>query len=88
MASRNLLDLTGLVLWEVRCKVLLMPTLLNVQRDSHPFWLFHGNRLTAGCEAHTDFDDESICMLADNVWNEVVTIHRLQEVLQMLSPYM
>jgi hypothetical protein len=45
----------------------------------------HGNRCAAGCEAHTNFADESVCLTADNVRNEVVTIHRLQEVLRMLS---
>jgi hypothetical protein len=34
--------------------------------------------------AHANFDDESICLLADNIQNEVVTIHRSQ-VLKMLS---
>jgi hypothetical protein len=87
MASRNFLDLTGLVLWEVRCMVFLMPALLNVQKDCHLYWLFRSNQLIAGCEAHTDFDGESICVLAENVWNEVLTIHRSQEVSQMQSPY-
>jgi hypothetical protein len=36
---------------------------------------------------HTKFADESICLLADNIWNEVVTIHRPQMVLKMLSLY-
>jgi hypothetical protein len=31
---------------------------------------------TAGREAHTNFVDESICLLADNFLNEVVKIHR------------
>jgi hypothetical protein len=30
-------------------------------------------------------EDESACLMADNVWNEGVTIHRPQEVLTMLS---
>jgi hypothetical protein len=47
----------------------------------------HGDRCTAGCEAHTNFADESACLTADNVRNEVVTIHRSQEVLKMLSLY-
>jgi hypothetical protein len=47
----------------------------------------HGDRCTAGCEAHTNFADESACLLADNVRNDVVTIHRSQEVLKMLSLY-
>jgi hypothetical protein len=33
-----------------------------------------------------NFADESVCPLADNVQNEVVTIHISQEVLTMLSP--
>jgi hypothetical protein len=48
----------------------------------------HDNRQTAGCGAHTNFGDESICLLADKVQNEVVTIHRSQEVLEMLYLYM
>jgi hypothetical protein len=46
----------------------------------------HGDRCTAGCEAHTNFADESICLLVGNVRNEVVTVHRSQ-VLKMLSLY-
>jgi hypothetical protein len=34
---------------------------------------------------HTNFADESACLTADNVRNEVVTIHKSQEVLEMLS---
>jgi hypothetical protein len=37
--------------------------------------------------ARTNFADESVCLLPDNVRNEVVTIHRSQEVLKMLSLY-
>jgi hypothetical protein len=29
------------------------------------------NRCTDGCEIYTNFANESICLLADNVWNEV-----------------
>jgi hypothetical protein len=47
----------------------------------------HGDRCTAGCGAHTNFADESACLKADNVRNEVVTIHRSQEMLKMLSLY-
>jgi hypothetical protein len=43
----------------------------------------HGDRFIAGCESHTNFADES----AFPVRNEVVTIHRPQEVLKMLSLY-
>jgi hypothetical protein len=39
----------------------------------------------AACrEAHTNFADESACLTADNVRNEVVTIRRSQEVLKIL----
>jgi hypothetical protein len=34
--------------------------------------------ITSGCEAHTNFADESICLLTDDVRNEVGTIHRSQ----------
>jgi hypothetical protein len=34
----------------------------------------HGDRCTAGREAHANISDES----ADNIWNEIVTIHRSQ----------
>jgi hypothetical protein len=47
----------------------------------------HGDRCTAGCEAHTNFRDESGCLTADNVRNEVVKIHRSQQALKMLSLY-
>jgi hypothetical protein len=39
------------------------------------------------CEAHTNFANESACLTADNVQNEVITIHRSQEVLKLLSLY-
>jgi hypothetical protein len=32
-----------------------------------------------------NFANESACLMADNIWNEVATIHRSQEVLKMLS---
>jgi hypothetical protein len=48
--------------------------------------VLHGDWCTANCEAHTNF--ESICLWANNVQNEVVTIHTSQEVLKMLSLYM
>jgi hypothetical protein len=48
----------------------------------------HGDWCTVSCEVHTNFADESIRLLADDVRNEVVTIHRSQEVLKMLSSYM
>jgi hypothetical protein len=33
------------------------------------FSLFRALRFTSRCEAHTNFADESICLMADNVWN-------------------
>jgi hypothetical protein len=30
----------------------------------------HNDRCIAGCEAHTNFSDESVCLAADNVRNE------------------
>jgi hypothetical protein len=39
-------------------------------------------------EGHTNFADESACLIVDNIQNKVVTIHRSQEVLKMLSLYM
>jgi hypothetical protein len=45
----------------------------------------HGDRCTAGCEAHANFAYESACLMADNIQNKVVTIHRSQEMLKMLS---
>jgi hypothetical protein len=29
----------------------------------------HGEWSTAGCKAHTNFADESVCLMANNVWN-------------------
>jgi hypothetical protein len=47
----------------------------------------HGDRCITGCEAHTNLADESACQMADNVRNDVVTIHRSPEMLNMLAPY-
>jgi hypothetical protein len=41
-----------------------------------------------GCEVHTNFADESVSLTADNIQNEVVIIHRPQEVLKILPFYM
>jgi hypothetical protein len=43
----------------------------------------HSDRGAACREVHTNFADESACLMAYNVRNEVVTIHRSQEVLKM-----
>jgi hypothetical protein len=48
----------------------------------------HGDRCTTSCKAQTNFASESACLMANNGQNEVVTIHRSQEVLKMLSLYM
>jgi hypothetical protein len=42
---------------------------------------------TTGCEADTNFANESIYLLVDNIWNEVGTIQRAQGVLKMLFLY-
>jgi hypothetical protein len=47
--------------------------------------VLHGDWCTTGCEVRMNFADESICLFTNNVQNEVVTIHRSQEVLKMLS---
>jgi hypothetical protein len=39
-------------------------------------------------EATMNFSTESISLMADNVWNEAVTLHRSQKVLKVLSLYM
>jgi hypothetical protein len=64
----------------------------NYMEDFHFVDRFHGSalhddRCTAGCGTHTNFADESACLTADNVRNEVVRIHRSQGVLNMLSLY-
>jgi hypothetical protein len=48
----------------------------------------HGSQCTAGCEVYTNIANELACLTGDNVWNEVVTIYRSQEVLKMLCLYM
>jgi hypothetical protein len=47
----------------------------------------HGDRFTAGCEAHTNLADKSGCLTADNFRNKLVTIHRSQEVLKIVPLY-
>jgi hypothetical protein len=47
----------------------------------------HGDRGAACREAPMNFADESARMMADNVRNEVVTIHRQQTVLKMFFLY-
>jgi hypothetical protein len=43
------------------------------------------NRCTAGRKAHANIVDESTCLMANDIHNEVVTIHRSQEVMKMPS---
>jgi hypothetical protein len=45
-----------------------------VQEGSYICWpvygcALHGDRCTADCEAHANFANESVCLIADNVWN-------------------
>jgi hypothetical protein len=49
--------------------------------------VLHDDWSTTGCEAHTNFAKESACLRVINIPNEVVTIHRSQEVLKILSLY-
>jgi hypothetical protein len=49
--------------------VLIQRVLFNSVDRFHGSTL-HGDRCTAGCEAHTNYADESVCLMADNVWNE------------------
>jgi hypothetical protein len=58
----------------------------HIEGDSCLHWPVHGSAFdgshcTTCCEADMNFANESVCLLADNVQN-VVTIHRSQEVLQ------
>jgi hypothetical protein len=48
----------------------------------------HSNQCTTGCEAHMNSANESACLISDNVQNVVVTIHKSQKVLKMLSLHM
>jgi hypothetical protein len=41
-----------------------------VQGSSYLCWLVHGNWCTSGCKACTNFADESVCLMANNVWFE------------------
>jgi hypothetical protein len=50
--------------------------------------MLHNDQCTTGCEAPTNFDDESACLMVDDDRNEVVTIHRSQEVLKKMALYM
>jgi hypothetical protein len=81
-----------LPLWKVSLSLQSLSNEYDTQGVSYLCWplhcsALHGDQCTAGCEAHTNFADESACLTADNVRNEVVTIHRSQEVLKMLSFY-
>jgi hypothetical protein len=51
--------------------------------DFYFFHRFHGNRGAACREVHTNFANESECLMADSVRNDVVTIHRSHEVSKM-----
>jgi hypothetical protein len=63
------------------------------RKDFYSVDRFHSSTLqcdrrSACREAHTNFAADSERLTANNIRNEVVTIHRSQEVLQMLSLYM
>jgi hypothetical protein len=45
----------------------------------------HSGQCATCHKAHTNFANESACLTADNIQNEVVTIHRSQEMLKLLS---
>jgi hypothetical protein len=65
---------------------------LFYRKDFYFVYRFHGSALHGGrcavCyEAHTNFADESVCLTADNVRNEAVTVHIPQDVLKMLALY-
>jgi hypothetical protein len=61
------------------------------------YLIIHGGFLVAGrvhssafhyryatcCGMHADFANESVCLMVDGAWNEVVTDHRSQEVLKI-----
>jgi hypothetical protein len=59
----------------------------KAQEDFYIVDWFHGDLCTTGCEVHMNFTHESACLKADNVSDEVVTIHILQDVLKMLPLY-
>jgi hypothetical protein len=68
------------------------PYILIYRENFYSVDQFHCSTLhsgwgTACCEAHTNFANESACLMADDILNKVVTIHRSQEVLKMLSLY-
>jgi fructose-specific phosphotransferase system component IIB len=46
------------------------------------------DRCTAGCEAHTYFADESVCLFADSFRNEVVNNSQVTVGVENLSLYM
>jgi hypothetical protein len=43
---------------------------------------FMTTRGATDCKAHTNFANELSCLMASNIYNEVVSIHRSQEVLK------
>jgi hypothetical protein len=44
----------------------------------------HGDWHAACREVHMNFADESACLTADNVWNEVVATQKSQEALKVM----
>jgi hypothetical protein len=77
--------------------VLVLRTLSNActqyREDFYVVDRFHSSALDgnwgAACrEAHTNFTDESACLTADEVQNEVVNNSQITGVLKMVSLYM
>jgi hypothetical protein len=75
---------------------------MNIQMEKYTVWIyrevltfvdwltalrFTATGCTTRCEVDTNFANESICLLVKNIWNDVGTIHRAQEVLTMLFLY-
>jgi hypothetical protein len=48
--------------------------------------VLHSDWSSTGCEVHKNFADESAYLMADNIWNELVTVH-ISQVLKMLCRY-
>jgi hypothetical protein len=69
------------------------PPLLTLYREDFYFVdrfhgsALHGNQDATCCESHANFVDELAWLTHDNAQNEVVTIHRSQKGLKILSLY-
>jgi hypothetical protein len=54
-----------------------MKSKMNLRMPQVLMYPVHGDHCTAACEANVNFSAESMSLMADNVWNEVVTLSRL-----------